>query len=103
MAFLTEGAQKGFIKFLFNAIKIWLHKPSREWLKSSFAKICVRVDSEKELMDIYNLALSKNIKAKLIVDSGRTEFNGVPTPTSVAIGPDVAEKVDEITANLELY
>ena len=103
MAFLTEGSQKGFFKFLFNAIKVWFHKPSREWLKSSFAKICVRVDSEQELMDIYNLALSKSVNAKLIVDSGRTEFNGVPTPTSVAIGPDAAEKVDEITANLELY
>jgi len=31
-----------------------------------------------------------------------TEFHGVPTNTCLAIGPDLAEKIDSITGDLEL-
>jgi len=103
MAFLTEGAQKGFFSYVFNLIKLWFHKPTREWMQGSFAKICVQVNSEEELNRIYKLALEKKVKAKLIIDSGRTEFNGVPTSTAVAIGPDDCNKVDQVTYGLDLY
>jgi len=38
----------------------------------------------------------------LITDSGKTEFHGQPTRTCLAIGPDVADKIDPITGQLEL-
>jgi PTH2 family peptidyl-tRNA hydrolase len=103
MAFLTDGARKGFLKFIFNCIKIWFHKPTREWLKTSYAKVCVRVDSESQLMEVYNKARTMGLHSNLIIDSGRTEFNGVATPTAIAIGPDDAAKIDRVTASLELY
>ena len=72
------------------------------WLENSFAKICVRVDSEEELLRVYAHALNEGLHAALIVDSGRTEFNGVPTRTCIAIGPEFPSKIDPVTGHLKL-
>jgi PTH2 family peptidyl-tRNA hydrolase len=74
-----------------------------EWIHGSFAKICVTVDSEQELLDIYNQADKAGLPAKLITDSGLTEFHGVPTNTCIAIGPAWSDDIDKITGNLKLY
>lgn len=74
----------------------------RDWLFGIFTKVCCRVNSEQELMDIFNKAKEAGLEAHLIIDSGKTEFNGVPTPTCVAIGPDHVDKIDVITGNLQL-
>ena len=73
-----------------------------EWLKDSFTKICVYVNSEKELFDIYDKAKANDILCSIIQDAGRTEFNGVPTYTCCAIGPDYSDKINEITGKLPL-
>jgi PTH2 family peptidyl-tRNA hydrolase len=39
----------------------------------------------------------------VINDSGKTEFGGVPTKTCLALGPDLAERIDALTGHLELY
>jgi PTH2 family peptidyl-tRNA hydrolase len=36
------------------------------------------------------------------VDAGLTEFNGVPTKTCIAIGPNWSDEIDEITGHLKL-
>jgi PTH2 family peptidyl-tRNA hydrolase len=72
------------------------------WVNGAFAKICVGVDSEEELLAIYNAGKEAGIISSLIKDSGRTEFNGVPTLTAVCLGPDVIEKIDNITGSLKL-
>lgn len=69
-------------------------------LTGAFAKVCCRVDSEDELMAIHDRAVAAGLEVHLITDSGKTEFHGVPTRTCVAIGPDEAEKIDEITGQL---
>jgi PTH2 family peptidyl-tRNA hydrolase len=74
----------------------------RAWLAGSFAKVCCRVDSEEELMQIHDKALEAGLEVHLITDSGRTEFHGQPTRTCLAIGPDEAEKIDAITGHLQL-
>jgi PTH2 family peptidyl-tRNA hydrolase len=74
----------------------------RAWLTGSFAKVCCRVDSEEELMAIYEKAVSAGLEVHLITDSGKTEFHGQPTRTCLAIGPDDAAVIDEITGLLEL-
>lgn len=75
-----------------------------EWLFSeSFTKIAVRVDSEAELMDIYNKAKAEGLEVHLITDSGKTVFNGVPTKTCLTIGPHEASRIDKITGHLEIY
>jgi PTH2 family peptidyl-tRNA hydrolase len=66
------------------------------------SKVCCRVDSEEELMQIHDKALGAGLEVHLITDSGRTEFHGQPTRTCLAIGPDEAEKIDAITGHLPL-
>jgi len=72
------------------------------WLRGSFAKVCVRVNSEEALMEIYDRAVNAGLEVHLITDSGKTEFHGVPTRTCLAVGPADAEKIDAITGELEL-
>jgi PTH2 family peptidyl-tRNA hydrolase len=74
-----------------------------DWLNNSYTKICLQCDSEKELLELYNKAKEMNILCSLIKDNGKTEFNGIPTYTSVAIGPDYSEKIDQITKHLKLF
>lgn len=73
------------------------------WLEGSFAKVCVQVSSEQELLQVHQAALDAGIESHVITDQGRTEFHGVATPTALAIGPDEAEKIDVITGKLALY
>ncbi len=82
---------------------IFLSAPEEAWLLGKFAKICVRVDTEEELLAIHQKALDAGLVSCLVTDSGKTEFDGVPTNTCIAIGPDEAEKIDVITGNLKLY
>lgn len=74
----------------------------RAWLTGSFAKVCCRVNSEDELLTIRDKAVEAGLEVHLITDSGKTEFHGEPTNTCLAIGPDVSEKIDPITGELEL-
>lgn len=73
-----------------------------EWLDCGFTKICVRVDSLRELLTILKKAREAKLPVALVVDSGRTEFHGAATPTCLAIGPAQVEDIDEITGELRL-
>lgn len=79
-----------------------MDKDMKEWVLGSFAKICVSVNSEEELLDIRKQAEKANLPCSLIQDAGFTEFNGVPTYTAVAIGPAQATEIDKITGKLKL-
>ena len=74
-----------------------------EWINTGTTQICVRVDSHEELMNIYQAAKQASLFVHLVIDSGKTEFNGVPTMTCLAIGPDDSAKIDCITGHLPLY
>ena len=74
----------------------------RDWLTGIFTKICVSVDSEEELLAIYEDAKDSKLPCSLIQDSGLTEFNNIPTYTAVAVGPGSAKHVDLITGHLKL-
>jgi PTH2 family peptidyl-tRNA hydrolase len=73
------------------------------WLQGLFTKVCVRVDSEEALLAVAQAAEKEGIRVEVITDSGKTEFGGIPTRTCLALGPDLAEKIDAVTGNLELY
>lgn len=73
------------------------------WINNSFTKICVSVNSEEELLEIHQKAKEAGLLTCLITDNGQTEFNGVKTNTVVAVGPDLIEKVDQITKHLPLF
>ena len=73
-----------------------------DWLDGIFTKIVVGCDSEQELLDLYQKAKEQSIINALIKDAGKTEFNGVPTFTALAIGPDYNQIIDKITSHLKL-
>jgi peptidyl-tRNA hydrolase, PTH2 family len=74
----------------------------QEWLTHGMTKICVRADSEAELLEIAQKAQGAGLTVHVITDAGYTEFAGVPTKTCLAIGPDEEDKIDAVTGNLKL-
>lgn len=68
-----------------------------EWYNGNFRKVVLRVDTEAELMAIYDKAKEVGVSVELIIDSGLTEFHGIPTKTCLALGPDYDEVIDKIT------
>ena len=72
------------------------------WLTGRFAKICVSVDSEEALDAVVARAQAANVPVALIVDSGKTEYHGVPTKTCCAVGPAWTDEVDAVTGELPL-
>ena len=52
--------------------------PLSDWFLYGWAKVCVYVDSEEELLSIAQKASEKGIIASVITDAGMTEFHGVP-------------------------
>lgn len=80
-----------------DALLIPLTEEMSEWVHGIFAKIVCSVETEADLLRAYQLAQEAGIPCALIQDLGATEFHGVPTYTTVAIGPARAELIDPIT------
>jgi len=76
---------------------------TKPWLTGRFKKICVYVQSEEDLLAVYEEAINQGIICSLIQDAGLTEFGGVKTYTAVAVGPDFASKIDHVTGHLPLF
>ena len=72
------------------------------WLQYGQTKICVYVESEKALLEIWQKAVEAGVIRAIITDSGKTEFHGVPTKTCVAVGPADPAIIDKITGGLPL-
>ena len=66
-------------------------------------KITLQVQTEAEIKALELAASKKGLPVMMIVDSGTTEFSGVPTITALAIGPAPSTDIDEITKDLKLY
>jgi PTH2 family peptidyl-tRNA hydrolase len=67
------------------------------WSQGRFTKVVLSVTSEADLLKIHQTALLRGVPTALITDSGKTEFGGVPTRTTVAVGPATALEIDPIT------
>jgi len=73
-----------------------------KWINGPFTKVVLKVDSEEELLELYDKIKEANILVSLIKDAGRTEL-GKPTYTCIGVGPDYEEKINEFTGHLPLY
>jgi peptidyl-tRNA hydrolase, PTH2 family len=103
MAFLVRRLRRPVSEDGDPAGSLALTRIEWEWVERGSAKVCLRVNSEEELLEYHHRATQAGLESHLIRDSGRTEFGGVPTLTACAIGPDEVEKVDAITSGLVLY
>ena len=79
-----------------------LDKEMMDWVNGAFTKVCVSVQDEKQLFEIYRKAKDAKLPVSMITDAGKTEFGGKPTKTCIAIGPAEASKIDNITGDLKL-
>lgn len=82
---------------------IHMDKDVFNWLEGDFTKVCVKVDSEEELLALKHKADELAINNCLVYDAGKTMFHGVETATCIALGPAPAAMLEPITGNLKLY
>jgi PTH2 family peptidyl-tRNA hydrolase len=94
IAFLTDLIAE------YNGEPLPLSEAEKEWIYGTFFKICVGVDTEKELLAIgYEAVNLHGLKVRYIQETmGFDE----PTFTCIAIGPDYSSKIDPITKHLKL-
>lgn len=90
-ALLNQGTRT------WDQLTIPLDRAAASWVNHRFAKIVLSVPGEAELLKAYEEARARGLPAALITDAGRTEFHGVPTKTTLAIGPASAADIDVIT------
>lgn len=69
----------------------------QQWVTGSFTKIVLGVENDEDLVRAHIEAQARGLPTALVVDNGLTEFHGVPTRTTVAIGPAEDVRIDEIT------
>ena len=73
----------------------------RAWRASGQEKVVLRVDSEHELLSVYQHALALDLPVSLVADAGRTQVKP-GTKTAVAIGPAPEARIDKVTGSLKL-
>ena len=93
IAFLTDLIKE------YNGEPLSLTEAQKEWVYGTFYKICLSVNSEKELLDIGYQAVILGLSVKYIEET--TGFDK-PTITCLAIGPDYSSKIDPVTKHLKL-
>lgn len=101
MAFLSKAVQPLLDYGL--GLDFTLTAAEEKWILGSFKKVTCRVNSEEELREVADRAREAGLHVEEITDSGATEFDGVPTFTCIAIGPDFEDRFAGVTDELELY
>lgn len=72
-----------------------------KWVRGGMEKIALKVQSERELIDVFNEAKKLKLPTSLIRDAGRTQIEA-GTLTAVGIGPADEKDVDKVTGKLKL-
>ncbi|TNE92474.1 MAG: aminoacyl-tRNA hydrolase [Deltaproteobacteria bacterium] len=67
------------------------------WTQWRQAKIVLSVEDEEALVRVHEEARARGLPTSLIRDAGLTEFGGVPTLTTVSVGPALSSEIDAIT------
>ena len=79
-----------------------LTEAERTWLvDGDCAKIVLGVDDEQQMNDIVAQAIWIGVRTQEVLDAGHTEFDGKPTVTCVALGPERSDILDKVTGHLK--
>ncbi|CAH0481109.1 unnamed protein product [Peronospora belbahrii] len=89
----TLGAYKRALKRTPDAV--------RTWENLGQAKVCLRVDSEEEMLALAEKAAECGLVNYVVVDAGRTQI-APESKTVLSIGPAPLKAIDEITGHLKL-
>lgn len=101
LSFFSYRSQSGMIT---RSVTYDQESPLNEWLNGMYAKICLYVESEEELVALYDRIRTESpqIPVSMIVDAGLTEFHGEETKTCIGIGPWWSDEIDVFTGQLNL-
>lgn len=102
LMWLTRRMNRDTRDMYFNSHTVYLTEAECDWLDNSYRKITVKVNSEKELDELFEKAKAAGVEAHMVVDNGLTEVEP-NTKTCLVIGPDYDEKIDPITGTLVTY
>jgi len=80
-----------------DALVVPLDPAMARWVTSRFTKIVLSVEDETALLEAFRLATEAGIACALVRDAGHTEFHGVPTYTTCALGPAPVDIIDAIS------
>ncbi|RLN48112.1 hypothetical protein BBJ29_009824 [Phytophthora kernoviae] len=89
----TLGAYKRALKRTPDAVRAW------EMLGQ--AKVCLKVDSEEEMLALAEKAAGHGLVNYIVTDAGRTQI-APDSKTVLSIGPAPLAALDEITGHLKL-
>ena len=101
---VAQGAHAS-VAFLTNLVKAYpndiipFYKCEEQWINGTFYKVCLAVNSEKELLDIGNQAVNLGLKVHYIQEN---DLFDEPTFTCLAIGPNYSSIIDPVTKHLKL-
>lgn len=73
-----------------------------DWVNNDSIKICLKVNSEDELINFYTLGNNLYFGTELVIDKGFTQFNNVETKTVVSWGPILKSQHEFYTSHLKL-
>jgi PTH2 family peptidyl-tRNA hydrolase len=74
---------------------------ARDWTREGQMKIVLKVQTEEDLIAIYNHAKARKLPCSIIQDAGHTQL-APGTTTAVGIGPALAGEIDKVTHHLKL-
>jgi PTH2 family peptidyl-tRNA hydrolase len=74
---------------------------TKKWEEEGAKKVVLKIESEKELKNLYKKAKSEKTPCFLVKDAGLTQLQP-GTTTCLGIGPAEEKKIDEITGKLKL-
>jgi peptidyl-tRNA hydrolase, PTH2 family len=74
-----------------------LSADTRTWLAGHQTKVVLQAPNLETFQRVEQEARSRDLEVHVVVDMGVTEFDGVPTITALAIGPDRNDRIDEVT------
>jgi PTH2 family peptidyl-tRNA hydrolase len=97
----VETQVEPFVGLTRKVFEFPLHEEIEPWVTGNFRKIVLGVESEAEMLELLEKAKAAGLYTALITDNGLTEFNGVPTNTCIAIGPNYDERINPLTAHLK--
>ncbi|DBA04977.1 TPA: hypothetical protein N0F65_006979 [Lagenidium giganteum] len=89
----TLGAYKRAVKKTPNAVKAW------EMMGQ--AKVCLKVDSEEEMLELAQAASVNGLINYVVIDAGRTQI-APDSKTVLGIGPAPIEAINAVTGHLKL-
>ena len=100
-ACLFSSARRGFIPFIWNAIKFYFSEASRVWMQDFYTKVTLQASSEQELLNVQRLCDIQGLRTALIRDAGKTAcgegMKGQEIVTALCVGPNFSNEIDSIT------